>query len=90
MKAKIYDWHTEIYPTPEEVKEYCKPGSGADTCSWLVLDPYGWRCVCREKSNFMSLLDKHRKGELVAMRDGCEKVNTFRPYEYTEECEVEF
>ena len=33
MKAVVGDYSTDIYPTNEEAKEFCKPGEGANTCT---------------------------------------------------------
>ena len=79
MKAIIDDFSTDIYQTDSEVKELCCPGNGADTCSWLLMGPNGWECCCLNKP--YDLLDRHMKGQLTAMRDGCDKVNNFHPYE---------
>ena len=77
MKAIIDAWHTDIFPTNEEVKELCKPGAGADTCSWLVMAPTGWECLCLHRP--FAISDRRDKGTIVAMRDGCDKVNNFNP-----------
>ena len=87
MLAKISDWHTDIYPTEEEVKEICKPGAGADTCSWLMMGMDGWQCCCLHAPQ--TIIDRREKGEMVAMRNGCEKVNNFSPIGQTKR-EVEF
>ena len=77
MRANVHDWYTDMYPTDDEVKELCKPGAGADTCSWLLMSPSGWECCCLHKNP--TLAERHSKGEMVAMRDGCDKVNNFNP-----------
>lgn len=88
MKAIIHDFSTNIFPTDDEVKEHCRPGAGADTCSWLTMSPKGWECVCLDKPGY--LMDRRDKGQMTAMRDGCDKVNAFNPGAYDEESEVEF
>ena len=75
MRAVIHDWYTEIFPTRDEVKEFCKPGAGADTCSWLVMAPTGWECLSLNRPG--SIIDRRKKGTMVATRDGCDKVNNF-------------
>lgn len=77
MKAIIGSFATDIYPTDEEVKTLCKPGQGADTCVWLLMAPTGWECSCLNKP--ISLLERSRRGETVAKRDGCDKVKNFHP-----------
>lgn len=80
MKAKIYDCHTDIFPTDEEVKELCLPGAAENTCIWLLMTPEGWECCCLHKNP--ALLAKWERGETVAKRDGCDKVNNFQPHKY--------
>lgn len=77
MKARIYDFYTDIFPTLEEVEELCRPGAGAETCSWLILGGKGFECCCLHKP--LALIDRKDRGEMIAMRDGCEKVYTFNP-----------
>ena len=77
MKAIVHSWYTDVFPTDEEVKEICKPGAGADTCSWLLMGPNGWECCCLNKNH--SIVNRREKGEMIAMRDGCEKVKNFNP-----------
>ena len=77
MRAIIHSWSTEIFPTETEVKEFCKPGTGADTCSWLAMASTGWECLSLNRPH--SIMERREKGTMVAMRDGCEKVNNFSP-----------
>lgn len=77
MKAIVYDFHTDIYPTNEEVKELCRPGKEADTCSWLLMGSNGWECCCLNKPPY--LISRREKGEMRALRDGCNKVHNFIP-----------
>lgn len=79
MKAIIHDFYTDIFPTDDEVQELCRPGAGSDTCSWLMVGEGGWECCCLHKPH--SLLVRHLNGEMVAMRDGCDKVHNFSPME---------
>lgn len=77
MKALVKDFSTDIVPTDEEVRELCKPGQGADTCSWLIMGANGFECCCHNKPH--ALLDRRSKGQMIAMRDGCDKVKEFSP-----------
>jgi len=77
MKAIVEDWYTDIFPTDEEVKEFCKPGQGANTCIWLIMAPTGWECCCMHRPS--ALLDRWERGLTNAKRDGCDKVNHFNP-----------
>lgn len=77
MKAIVRDFYTVIFPTNEEAMELCKPGHGADTCSWLMMSAKGWECCCKNKPAI--LLERHRNKTMVALRDGCDKVNGFSP-----------
>lgn len=78
MKAQVADFHTDVFLSVGEVEEYCKPGQGADTCSWLVMASEGWRCFCLHKSALPSVLRRRKDGTMVAMRDGCDKVNNLQ------------
>lgn len=77
MKAKVYDWHTDVYPTKEEVKELCRPGEGENTCIWLAMGVNGFECLCHHRPP--SLIERWRNGETNAKRDGCDVVNNFSP-----------
>lgn len=78
MKASIHDWYTDILLDTDEVKEYCKPGEGADTCSWLTADHRGFVCLYFHKHP--SLIERRKLGTIVAMRDGCDKVHNFNTF----------
>ncbi len=80
MKAIIDEDEVRIIPTLDEVKGLCKIGHGADTCSWLLCGPNSWECSCLNKPKF--ILMRRKSGEMTAMRDGCDKVNNFRPEKY--------
>lgn len=82
MKAIISGWHTDIFPNDDEVKEHCKIGQGADTCSWLTMGSDGWHCFCLHRSAVASISERRKNGTMVAMRDGCDKVNNFKPWEH--------
>jgi hypothetical protein len=71
MEVKVYAWHTEVFPTDEEVKQLCRPGEGADTCVWLVMSPKGWECTDSNRPH--ALLDRWSEGKTSAKRDGCEE-----------------
>lgn len=86
MKAIVHDFHTDIFPTDEEVKELCRPGQGADTCSWLLVGSKGWECCCLNKHPV--LVERHEKKTMVALRDGCDRVNNFHPTGLSGEIDV--
>jgi hypothetical protein len=86
MKAIVSDWYTDIFPTNEEVKELCKPGEGPNTCVWLVIGAKGWECTMMHKNT--ALLSRWEKGNTVAKRDGCGKVNDFDASGKTGEVEI--
>lgn len=81
MKAIVYDWHTDIYPTNDEVKELCLPGHGAFTCKWLTMAPEGWNCIYMNRSGVDT-------SKLTAQRDGCDRVRAFNPMGKEGEVEV--
>ena len=83
MKAIVHNFRTEIFLSSDEVREYCKPGEGADTCVWLVAGLKGFECVAKNK--ILSLLDRWEKGLTVAKRDGCDKVKNWHPTECGEQ-----
>jgi len=72
MEATIGEFSTDIRPTKEEVKEFCKPGEGADTCIWLMVDAKGMYCAFYNKPH--ALVTRWMDGLTVAKRDGCDKV----------------
>lgn len=79
MKAIIYPWRTVVHQTDAEAMEYCRPGEGANTCSWLLRSSEGWQCCCLNKTAFPNLVKQHVEGTMSALRDGCDKVNNFDP-----------
>lgn len=72
MEATIGEFSTDIRLTGEEAKEFCKPGTGADTCIWLVVDTKGICCTFYNKPYV--LVTRWEDGLTVAKRDGCDKV----------------
>ncbi len=78
MRAEIEGWYTLIFLTDEEVKELCRPGTGADTCIWLVMGQKGWECCYHDRRGVNligeTLEERLQKGLTVAKRDGCDKV----------------
>ena len=81
MKAIIHDYYTEIFPTNEEVKQYCGIGQGADCCIWLVMGSK-WECLYYNRSRGRNLVgetleERWQAGKTVAKRDGCDKVKNF-------------
>lgn len=77
MKVYISGWHTDGFPTDEEVVKLCKPGEGADTCVWLVAGGNGFQCTCLHKN--WSLMERFDDGLTIAKRDGCDFMNNFNP-----------
>lgn len=75
MKAIVHDWHTDIELDGDEVETHCTPGKGADTCSWLLAGHGGWSCCYHHKHP--SIIKRRKTGDMVAMRDGCDKVKNF-------------
>ena len=73
---RIYALHL----TSDEVKEFCTPGKGADTCAWLLIGSNGWECCCLHKPKI--LIERFKNKKMVALRDGCEKVNEFEPQKF--------
>lgn len=69
MKIDVHGWHTNGYPTNEEMEKLCRIGQGEDTCVWLVAGPNGFECTYNNKSGY--LLQQWEKGLTVAKRDGC-------------------
>jgi len=82
MKAIVSEFHTDFYPTKEEVKELCRPGQGADTCIWLIMGNFVLECCCNHRPPY--IVERWIKGETTAKRDGCDKVNSFKPMELGE------
>ena len=77
MYAIVHDWNTEIFLNDTDVKEFCKPGAGADTCVWLCAGAKGFKCLSKNRPGI--LVDRWRNGDTHAKRDGCERVNNFSP-----------
>ena len=79
MKAVIYDAHTTLWPNTEEVKRLCKIGEGAETCILLLVGPDGFECHAKNKMLIWSLIERARRGETNAQREGCEEVDNWSP-----------
>lgn len=77
MMANVSGWYTDIYLSLDEVKELCKPGEGANTCSWLLHGSHGFECCYHHKNP--SLLKRHEEKSMIALRDGCYRVKQFNP-----------
>lgn len=73
MDVHVFDWHTEIILTDEEVTALCSPGKGSDTCVWLAVGISGWGCLCYNRP--LALVERFKAGETTAKRDGCDFVN---------------
>ena len=78
MKAIIYDAHTVVLPTREEIDTECKIGQGKDTCIFLVVGGDGFECHAFNRMPIMSLIERARRGETNAQREGCERVLTWK------------
>jgi len=73
MRAIVGDFTTDIYLSADEVKEFCRPGEGANTCIWLFVGAEFECCYCNKPA---SLLRRWEDGLTVAKRDGCDKVRS--------------
>ena len=62
--------------TKEEVLELCKPGTGPDTCIWLLAGPNGFDCHYFARPT--ALCRRWIDGQTVAKRNGCELVKSKR------------
>lgn len=82
MKAKIYDFHTDIFLQKEEVDTLCKPGCGADTCIWLAVGPNGFECLSKNRPPL--LVARWSNGETNAKRNGCIEVHNWNPADEVE------
>ena len=76
MIIDVHGWHTNIYPTAEEITELCKPGEGDNTCINLVCGPDGFECLAYNQSQ---LPDHMMEGKGHAKRNGCEFIKTVSP-----------
>ena len=74
MKAIVYEYHTEIFPTTEEAKSICKIGQGAETCIFLTMSGDGWECHAHNRMPIMSLIERSERGATSAQRQGCTRV----------------
>lgn len=72
MKAVIHNYHTELFPSDEEVKSLCKIGQGADTCILLTISGKGWECHHQDRGPLISTIERARRNETNAIREGCE------------------
>ena len=79
MRAVVHEWHTQVFPDADEVRELCKPGAGADTCILLLMGGDGFECHAHNRMPIMSLIDRARRGETNAQREGCDRVTTWAP-----------
>ena len=73
MERVVHDWHTEIFPTKEEVHRLCKIGEDADTCIFLVIGEK-FECMGLNRMPIWSLIERARRGETNAQREGCKEV----------------
>jgi len=57
----------------EHLEKFCKPGKGAETCSYIGLGPDGFEC--QKGGPLQAAIDKRRaEGSMGAMGDNCEGV----------------
>lgn len=78
MKAKVFNSHTVITPTKEETETECKIGQGAETCILLTVSGDGFECHAKNKMPILTLIERARKGETSAQREGCDRVNNWQ------------
>ena len=74
MRAIVHDFHTEVFPNKDEIDRLCKIGHGADTCIFLLVGPDGFECHGLNKMPIWSLIERARRGETNAQREGCDEV----------------
>ena len=61
--------------TDEEVERLCRPGEGANTCSWIVIGRHGFECTIHDKHPV--ILRRLAAGTFRAKRDGCDEGREF-------------
>jgi hypothetical protein len=71
MKEIVHDFHTDVIPSAQEVKDVCKPGE-ADCCIQLVMGSDGFECMALNRMPIVSVLDRYAAGDTNAKRCGCE------------------
>lgn len=64
--------------TTEQLKDLCRLGQKAETCSFLVHGPDGWGCAKRTSLEMM-ILSRRANRSMTAMGDNCEGPPTFTP-----------
>ena len=74
MKAIVHAFHTEVFPTRDEIDSECKIGQGEDTCIFLTVSGDGFECHAFNRMPIMSLIERSERGETFARRQGCERV----------------
>ena len=74
MERIVHDFHTQIFPTEEETQRLCKIGEGPNTCIFLTMSGNGWECHGLNKQPIWSLIERARRGETNAQREGCDEV----------------
>ncbi len=77
MKAIVYDQYTDCFPSEEEIKLFCCPGEGDNTCIWLIASEKGFGCCYHHRPGV--LIDRFMAGKTNAKRDGCDKMKNFDP-----------
>lgn len=56
--------------TESHVKDVCRPGTGTETCRYLLLGAGGWVCG-KHTVLAVTLDDRVREGTIVARGDNC-------------------
>jgi len=66
----------EIRLDADEVRKLCRPGEGADTCIWAMVDSQG--LCCGYYNRHPTLVERWKAGSTVAKRDGCDVVKALK------------
>jgi len=72
MKVYVDAWGTEVTPNDQDVETECRPGSGADTCVYLVVSNLGFQCKYNQYQ-FTFALEERLKTS-ISQRKGCQRV----------------
>lgn len=72
MRVIDGDFGPEIRLDADEARKLCRPGEGADTCIWLMVDGDGF--CCGYYNRHPTLVERWKAGATVAKRDGCDVV----------------
>jgi hypothetical protein len=58
--------------TEAKVAADCRPGKGADTCAFLVLNGGGWHCGKTDRNVVAAIRARLEAGTMNARGDNCE------------------